>query len=162
MARLEELTLGAQIGGVLADQPVTVVHVDWHGTEALSLVYREATGRVADQLLYRSDEPRLEVQTTTRPFSFDGDPALFRLASEARRISLAYLFDPWRSTTPCGVVGPAFPVHPQLRGSGRAPLPRGSGIAAPAFATSSQYAGGSARLLFVARRHPKACCRPPE
>jgi superfamily II DNA or RNA helicase len=95
MARLEHLTLGAQVTGVLADQPVTVVHVDWHGTEALTLVYRDGSGKVADQLLYRSDEPRLEVQTTTRPFSFDGDPALFRLASEARRISLAYLFDPY-------------------------------------------------------------------
>lgn len=95
MARLEELTPGAHILGLLTDQPVTVVHVDWHGTEALTLVYRESSGRVADQLLYRSDEPRLAIQTTSRPFSFDGDPALFRLASEARRISLAYLFDPY-------------------------------------------------------------------
>src|SRR6185503_12088940 len=30
-----------------------------------------------------------------RPWSFDGDGGLFRLVSEAQRIGLAYLFDPW-------------------------------------------------------------------
>lgn len=45
-------------------------------------------------LLYRHDEPRLEVIEQGRPWSFDGDGALFRLVSEANRIRLAHLFDP--------------------------------------------------------------------
>ena len=44
--------------------------------------------------LYRRDEPRLEIVEVGRPWSFDGDGALFRLVSEAQRIRLAYLFDP--------------------------------------------------------------------
>jgi len=45
-------------------------------------------------VLYRHDEPRLEVVEQGRPWSFDGDGALFRLVSEAHRIRLAHLFDP--------------------------------------------------------------------
>ena len=39
-------------------------------------------------------EPGIEVVEAGRPWSFDGDGALFRLVSEAHRINLAYLFDP--------------------------------------------------------------------
>jgi SNF2 family DNA or RNA helicase len=49
---------------------------------------------VANELLYRHDEPRLEVVQAGRPWSFDGDGAMFRLVSEAHRIRLAHLFDP--------------------------------------------------------------------
>ncbi len=44
--------------------------------------------------LYRDREPTLEIASVGRPWSFDGDGALFRLVSEAYRIRLAYLFDP--------------------------------------------------------------------
>ena len=37
---------------------------------------------------------RLRNRHSGRPWSFDGDGALFRLVSEAHRIQLAYLFDP--------------------------------------------------------------------
>ena len=45
-------------------------------------------------MLYRDREPTLEVAEAGRPWSFDGDGALFRLLAEANRIRLAYLFDP--------------------------------------------------------------------
>jgi hypothetical protein len=46
-------------------------------------------------LLYREAEPRLELVQASRAFSFDGDGEAFRLASEAQRIRLAHLFDPY-------------------------------------------------------------------
>ena len=68
--------------------------MQWHGSEALTLIYRAPSGRVAEEVLYRHDEPRLEIVEQGRPWSFDGDGALFRLVSEAHRIRLAHLFDP--------------------------------------------------------------------
>ncbi len=94
MARLEDLQPNAAIRGILPDQIVTVVSVQWFGSEALELTYKTASGRVANELLYRDDEPRLQVVEHGRPWSFDGDGHLFRLVSEAHRIRLAYLFDP--------------------------------------------------------------------
>ena len=92
--KLEDLHANAAVRGILADGLVTVVSVQWFGSEALELTYKTPTGKVANELLYRHDEPRLEIVEVGRPWSFDGDGALFRLVSEAQRIRLAHLFDP--------------------------------------------------------------------
>ena len=94
MSKLEDLLPTAAVRGVLPDELVTVVSVQWFGSEALELTYKTSMGRVANELLYRHDEPRIEVVENGRPWSFDGDGALFRLVSEAQRIRLAHLFDP--------------------------------------------------------------------
>ncbi len=92
--QLEDLKPDATVRGILSGAAVSVVRVTWHGANALTLVYRDPSGRVADEILYRHDEARLEIVTQGRPWSFDGDGALFRLAAEAHRIRLAHLFDP--------------------------------------------------------------------
>src|ERR1700676_5420915 len=94
MIKLEDLTPNAAVRGVLPDSLVTVVSVQWFGSEALELTYKTPTGKVANELLYRHDESRIEVVELGRPWSFDGDGAAFRLVSEAHRIRLAHLFDP--------------------------------------------------------------------
>src|SRR6058998_3082340 len=94
MSRLEDLQTNASVRGILPDCLVTVVSVHWFGSEAMELTYKDPAGRVANVLLYRHDEPRLEVVEQGRPWSFDGDGNLFRLVSEAHRIRLAHLFDP--------------------------------------------------------------------
>lgn len=94
MARLEDLQPNASLKGVLPDCLVTVVAVQWYGSEALELTYKDPTGKVSNELLYRHDEPRLEIVQQGRPWSFDADGGLFRLVSEAHRIRLAHLFDP--------------------------------------------------------------------
>ena len=91
---LEDLRPDATVSGILPHALVTVTSVAWHGSDALTLVYRGPDGRVADEILYRHDEARLAVVDVGRPWSFDGDGALFRLVSEAHRIRLAHLFDP--------------------------------------------------------------------
>lgn len=94
MAKLEELKPNAVIRGLLPDSNVTVVSVKWFGTDAVELTYKDATGRVANELLYRDREADLHLVEEGRPWSFDGDGALFRLVAEAQRIHLAHLFDP--------------------------------------------------------------------
>src|SRR5687767_14103352 len=92
--RLEDIQPNASVRGILPTGLVTVVSVQWFGSEALELTYKDATGKVANELLYRHDEPRIEVVEQGRPWSFDGDGHSFRLVSEAQRIHLAHLFDP--------------------------------------------------------------------
>ena len=94
MIKLEQLQPSAAVRGIIPDAMVVVVSVQWYGSEALELTYKTPTGKVANELLYRHDEPRLEIVEQGRPWSFDGDGALFRLVSEAQRIRLAHLFDP--------------------------------------------------------------------
>ncbi len=92
--KLEQLQVQASIRGIIPDACVTVVSVQWFGTEALEITYKTPLGKVANELLYRHDEARLELVEQGRPWSFDGDGGLFRLVSEAQRIRLAHLFDP--------------------------------------------------------------------
>ncbi len=92
MAQLEQLTRGATVKGILPDALVTVVDVQWHGDVAITLTYRDAAGRLGNEILYRDREPSIEIATVG--MSFDGDGTLLRLVSEAYRIHLAYLFDP--------------------------------------------------------------------
>jgi len=94
MVRLEDIQPDALLRGVLPNITVTVVSVQWHGADAITLIYREPNGRVADRLLFRSDEPHLTLIEQGRPWAFDGDGELFRLVAEAHRIRLAHLFDP--------------------------------------------------------------------
>ena len=61
MSRLEDLQPNAAVRGILPDSLVTVVSVQWFGSEALELTYKNAAGKVANELLYRHDEPRLQV-----------------------------------------------------------------------------------------------------
>src|SRR5262249_24543204 len=71
MSKLEDLQPHAAVRGILPESLVTVVTVQWFGSEALELTYKTPTGRVANELLYRHDEPRLEVVEQGRPWSFD-------------------------------------------------------------------------------------------
>ena len=92
--KLEELTVGASVNGILPNAAVTVVSVQWHGANALTVTYLDPSGRVAEEVRYRDDEVRLSLVQAGRPWSFDGDGAMFRLVAEGQRIKLAHLFDP--------------------------------------------------------------------
>ena len=91
---LEDLQPDATVRGILPDALVTIVSVHWHGSHALTVVYRTPEGSVAERLVYRDDENVLELVEAGRPWGFDGDGARFRLVAEAHRIRLAHLFDP--------------------------------------------------------------------
>src|SRR5881398_3370148 len=92
--KLEDLQPNASVRGIIQGSVVTVVSTEWHGSDALTLIYRPPSGRIAEEVLYRADEARLDLVEAGRPWSFEGDGALFRLVSEAHRIRLAHLFDP--------------------------------------------------------------------
>lgn len=94
MSKLEEIKPNASLRGILPDALVTVISVKQYGADVLELTYKGPTGQPGVELLYRDAEDRVEVVESGRPWSFDGDGALFRLVSEANRIRLAHLFDP--------------------------------------------------------------------
>lgn len=94
MARLEELTPGASVEGLVPNSPVIIVSASWHGTTVAEVTYKEPSGRVDNVLLYREDEARLRIASSRRPWAFDADGSIFRLVSEAYRIHLAARFDP--------------------------------------------------------------------
>ena len=94
-AKLEDIKNGASVRGIASSQAAQVLSIDWIGDQAINVVFRDHNGVVAEAVLYRDDEFRLEVEQGGRPWSFDADGALLRLVTEANRIKLAHYFDPY-------------------------------------------------------------------
>ena len=91
---LEQITTGSSLVGIEPTQVVTVVAVVPLGEGAVQLVYKTPDGTLKDRLLNRADEASISPATAERPWSFDGDGEAFKLTVEAKRIDLAFLFDP--------------------------------------------------------------------
>ncbi len=92
--KLQDIKAGLSLSGVEPTQIVSVVATVPQGDGALQLIYRTPDGGMKERLLLSTDEQSISVATVERPFSFDGDGAAFQLACEAKRIDLAFLFDP--------------------------------------------------------------------
>ena len=95
MTKLEDITVGSNILGINGDEPVSVVAVQWYGSNVIEITYKNNAGVPGTQLLYRDDEASIKVQDNHLPWSFDASGEQMRLTSEAYRISLAHLFDPY-------------------------------------------------------------------
>ena len=89
----EELRSGVRVSGLVAGQTVKLIAVERAG-EMFNVVYQDDSGRLEARLIALSDIDNLQVNADVR-WTFDGDGKGFRLASEARRIELAHLFDPF-------------------------------------------------------------------
>jgi hypothetical protein len=94
MVALEEIKPGSRLRGLDPEGVAEVVQIARFGADALNLVFR-VNGRIGERLVYRGEEASFETIEAGRSYAFDADGGLVRLASEAYRIRLAYLFDPY-------------------------------------------------------------------
>ncbi|MCL5961060.1 MAG: DUF3883 domain-containing protein [Chloroflexi bacterium] len=92
--RLEDLSPGISLIGLEPSAVATVVAVVPIATGAVQVIYKTPDGALKDCLLGRVDEANIAIATQERPWAFDGDGEAFQLAVEAKRIDLAFLFDP--------------------------------------------------------------------
>jgi len=95
MTTLENLKPNSQVKGILPNDTVTILSVQWHGSDVVEVSYRGTTGNLGNELIFRDREADLVVTAPGTAWAFDADPEMFRLVSEAYRIRMAYLFDPW-------------------------------------------------------------------
>lgn len=94
MVELHELKPGLRVRGLLAAGAVTVVAVEQHGSDVVNVTFRSDEGRLGERLVTAEQAVAIEIASGGR-WTFDADGAAFKLASEARRIKLAHLFDPF-------------------------------------------------------------------
>lgn len=96
--KLEDLKEGQRLVGVLPDEIVEVIQPKENGPDCIRLTFQsEETGDIGQILLYREQEDQLQLARSENELQWDfgGDGAVFRLVSEAHRIHLAHLFDPF-------------------------------------------------------------------
>src|SRR5437773_12421800 len=85
MIRLQDLRVGGILRGLIPGQSVTLRHVELHSEDVASVTFVDGEGKVEQALIYRDQEPQLELVQQSRPLSLasEGDP--FRLVSDAQR-----------------------------------------------------------------------------
>lgn len=94
MISLESITPGLSLTGLDPTGIGSVVAVVPITDGAVQVLYKTPDGTLKERLLNRSDELNIAIATIERPWSFDGDGEAFKLTVEAKRIDLAFLFDP--------------------------------------------------------------------
>jgi len=94
MIALESITPGLSITGLDPTGIGSVIAVVPIADGAVQVLYKTPEGAIKERLLNRGDEPNISIATAERPWSFDGDGEAFKLTVEAKRIDLAFLFDP--------------------------------------------------------------------
>ena len=117
---LSEISAGQSLVGVEQAEIVSVVACVPLGNGAFQLIYRTPDGAIKERLLNRADEAMIRLAVAGRPFSFDGNAANFQLACEAKRIDLAFLFDPMMAVHTSNV----DPLPHQITAVYEAMLPR--------------------------------------
>lgn len=94
-AALDNLVKGARVTGLTSSGTADVVATEWHGPDAVTVVFRTEDGAIRQQVLLRRQTSKLRVvppgQATAQ---FAGDAAEFKLGMEALRIQMAAQFDP--------------------------------------------------------------------
>jgi len=91
--KFSDLTTGSRVHGLAGDGAVEILLVEPHADTAATVTWREANGRTDSRLVYEDDLTGLKVEAAGRNWTFDADAEEFLLASEARRLSMAHLFD---------------------------------------------------------------------
>ena len=94
MITINEIQPGMALTGLEPGVIVSVIATVPIGTASVQVVYKLPGGGIRERLLSSADINTISVATKESPWSFDGDGEAFKLAVEAKRIDLAFLFDP--------------------------------------------------------------------
>ena len=120
MARLEDITVGSTVAGIIHSSSVEIVGVKWFGDAALEVTFKKPSGDVGNQLIYRDDAASLEIKDKALQWSFTSDSEQMRITSEAYRMRLAHMFDPYLAVH----TSPIEPLPHQISAVYEAMLPK--------------------------------------
>jgi hypothetical protein len=70
--KLEELTNGTRVRGLLPDGVATIKSAQWFGDHGVEVIFTDAQGTLHQRIVYREDEPGIELLQSGRPWTFDG------------------------------------------------------------------------------------------
>ena len=87
------LQVGASVTGLAGPEPVKIIAIERLTDDSANVTYRTATG-LAERIVFADMVHHIRAVKPGLSFSFDAAPNAFLLAAEARRMRLAYLFDP--------------------------------------------------------------------
>lgn len=85
---------GQLLSGIIQGEVVTVKSVTPLGDEMIDIIYRRSDGSVGQQMLMPMNMSGIR-EVKDSKYTFGCDASTFQIVSEANRIRMAYLFDPY-------------------------------------------------------------------
>ena len=107
--KAEDIAIGSIISGPILPEPVEILSIVPLGASVKLIGKGCKTGLVRDPVL--TTEQLALLSSASVHERFDGDPSLFRLGIEARRLALAHEYDPYFSLS----IARVDPLPHQLR-----------------------------------------------
>lgn len=95
MLQFDDLKPGIFVRGLIAGQVAQVMTVLPVAPDTATLILKDEAGALSERMLYAHELPACELVTPEAGYAFDADAETLRLVSEALRIQLAHLFDPY-------------------------------------------------------------------
>ena len=155
--KLPSIQPGMSLVGVEPTQIVSVIAAVKISDAALQIVYRLPDGSIKERLLADADCESISEAVAAHPWRFDGDGEAFKLAVEAKRIDLAFLFDPMMAVHTSNV----DPLPHQITAVYESMLPRQPPALRPCRRSRRRqdYHGGSlhSRAHHEGRRQTDSC-----
>lgn len=91
---LEEISQNSVLEGVEPFCNITVSAVVRISPDTVQIFYKTPDGTLKERLINRNEAEKINFASVERPWGFDGEGEKFKLTVEAKRIDLAFLFDP--------------------------------------------------------------------
>ena len=99
MVHPEEIQPSTNLRVILLNELVRVLSVQWQGTDAMTLMYRDQHGNVAHERFFRADEDRLPLVDHGCPWRFNEDVQTKLAAPDTRYdLVMIVMFQPDGST----------------------------------------------------------------
>ena len=95
MSKLESITVGSFVKGLINNEVVEIVATTSRGDSVLEVVFKDSRGKLDSQLLFRDSERFIEIIEKEIRWKFNCDANLMKLLLEAYRINLSHIFDPY-------------------------------------------------------------------
>lgn len=92
---IQELKVGQKLKGLLPNQIVEIVAVNFFDEEFAEITFKDENGTPHSQILYSEQAEEIEIFSSKNLWKFNSDAEIFRLVSESYRISVAHLFEPY-------------------------------------------------------------------
>ncbi len=73
MICLEEITRGIKIKGLFPQKTDTIIHVIPCGQDSVTVIYKDGTGTLQEEVLNRSHKNNLEIAADREQWQFDGN-----------------------------------------------------------------------------------------
>ena len=93
--KLKDFSAGIKVKGLVTNKTVEIISAKFQGDLSAEIIYKDDEGNLFSQMIFADQLENFSVEEKNLSWTFTADAENVRMASEAYRIHLAHIFDPY-------------------------------------------------------------------